>query len=71
MLAAPPNPRPFDQPVAVVKVKTAPPRGEVITPPGVKVTSVKAPIDTRFHLDPATFKGGELMAEWRRLRGIA
>jgi hypothetical protein len=40
-----------------------------VVPPGVTVQRQGYVADSRYSVDPATFTGGELMAEWQRLRG--
>lgn len=37
--------------------------------PALRPTQPPATFDSRYCVDPQTFEGGELMAEWRRLRG--
>lgn len=58
--------RPSNGPVMPRAVPTLQAATKVVG--GVPVTTCKPLLDTRFVVDPATFKGGAFMAEWRRLR---
>jgi hypothetical protein len=44
------------------------PAGDAVVPPGVKFTQCPAGRDERFTVDPATFCGGEFMADWQAKR---
>lgn len=44
------------------------PRGDMVPLPGVVVQVCPASEDMRFKLDPASFAGGEFMAEWHARR---
>jgi hypothetical protein len=57
--------RPVQQ---VVSIKHKPLAGPAVVPPGLQVTVCPSGRDERYSVDPATFTGGELMAEWRQRR---
>lgn len=69
---APDRVRPMDTPKRAAAPATLPARGDVVMPPTVRVQVCPgAERDTRYQVDPQTFAGGELMAEWRRKRAAS
>lgn len=65
------SPKPILGGTPVVNIRRQPMVGDAVVPAGVVVQVCPSGRDTRYTVDPASFAGGDLMAEWRARRGQA